>query len=62
MSRSDLLNIPRWKAETIENALRLCANQLGCRTEKTALDREVMLAIKHVKDLILTKDHKDNNG
>lgn len=54
-NRSENLTIPRWKAERIENALRLCANQLGCRTEKTALDREVMLAVKHIKNTL-------NNG
>lgn len=62
MSRSELLSIPRWKAETIENALRLCANQLDCRPQTTALDREVMLAIKHIKDLLLTGEKGGEHG
>lgn len=44
--------IYKYQAKRIENALRMCANLNSCRGEETAFDREVMLAIKHIKSVL----------
>jgi len=61
------LQIPKYKAETIANALRLTANIYNCRNKKgkqisderggfigaeTAWDREVVLAEKYIKEIL----------
>lgn len=53
------LMINKYKAVTLENALRLVANINGCRSKETAFDREVMLATRYIKEVLATaKDAK----
>lgn len=46
------LNIYEYQVKHIEDTLRLVANTLGSRTEKTCLDRQVMKAIKMINEVI----------
>jgi len=51
-TREELISIPKWKLDTIENALRLTNNIYHCYTQETAYDREVTKAYTYAKDFL----------
>ena len=50
------LIINKYKVKTIENALRLAMNVLDSRNKakETAMDRELLLANKYIKEVLAT--------
>ena len=46
------LTIYEFQAKSIENALRLCSNVLNSQSKETCLDRQVIQALKFIRNSI----------
>jgi len=54
-----ILKIYNYQAETVENALRLCANTLNSHSKETCLDRDVMQAWSFIKNVLTGEIDKE---